>query len=302
MALSERGYARDNKPWRAPGAPWSALPVNTLLIIVNVVIFVVQAFLPKFAVLGLGQFDVLGWWGHFSTVTLFKLEVWRLVSFQFLHAGVLHLFMNMMGLYFFGAMVEQYLGKKKYLAFYLVCGICGGLAYLLLNLAGIIAAKMGLTGIPGLLYGSAATPLVGASAGVFGVILACAFIAPNAVVQLLIPPIPLKMKFFAYGYVAIAFISVFLGAKNAGGEAAHLGGAIAGFFFIRNSHLLRDFFDIFDDSRKKPDAPAAGPPPGQTDAEVDRILDKVRDKGLHALSDKERATLERASQRKRNGA
>lgn len=298
MALSERGYARDGNGWRAPGAPWSALPVNTLLIIANIVVFVVQVFLPKgIVVLGLGKFDVIGFWGHFSTATLFKLEVWRLISFQFLHAGILHLFMNMMGLYFFGAMVEQYLGKKKYLAFYLVCGICGGLAYLLLNLAGILAAKMGLTNIPGLLYGNAATPLVGASAGVFGVILACAFIAPNAVVQLLIPPIPLKMKFFAYGYVAIAFISVVFGASNAGGEAAHIGGAIAGFFFIRNSHLLRDFFDIFDDSRKKPDAPA----PGQTDAEVDRILDKVRDKGLHSLSDKERATLERASQRKRNG-
>jgi membrane associated rhomboid family serine protease len=299
MALSERSYARDGKSGRAPGAPLSALPVNTLLIIVNVVVFVVQAFLPKGIVaIGLGKFDVIGWWGHFSTVTLFKLEVWRLVSFQFLHAGVLHLFMNMMGLYFFGAMVEQYLGKKKYLAFYLVCGICGGLAYLLLNLAGITAGSMGLTKVPGLLYGNAATPLVGASAGVFGVILACAFIAPNATVQLLIPPIPIKMKTFAYAYVAIAFVSVLFATSNAGGEAAHIGGAIAGFFFIRNSHLLRDFFDIFDDSRKKPDAPA----PAQTDAEVDRILDKVRESGLHSLSDKERVTLERASQRKRTGA
>jgi hypothetical protein len=157
---------------------------------------------------------------------------------------------------------------------------------------------MGLTKVPGLLYGNAATPLVGASAGVFGVILACAFIAPNATVQLLIPPIPIKMKTFAYAYVAIAFVSVLFATSNAGGEAAHIGGAIAGFFFIRNSHLLRDFFDIFDDSRKKPDAPA----PAQTDAEVDRILDKVRESGLHSLSDKERVTLERASQRKRTGA
>jgi hypothetical protein len=74
--------------------------------------------------------------GHFSTyLAVFKLEVWRLVTFQFLHANVTHLLFNMIGLYMFGGMVEQYLGSKRYLAFYLACGICGGLGYLLLNLA-----------------------------------------------------------------------------------------------------------------------------------------------------------------------
>src|SRR5947207_11272537 len=93
---------------------------------------------------------------------------------------------------------------------------------------------------PGVLIDAPWTPLVGASAGVFGVILACAYIAPEAMVQLILPPVPLKLKWFAYGYVVVAAWNLLRGGANAGGDAAHIGGAIAGFFFIRNAHLLRD--------------------------------------------------------------
>jgi membrane associated rhomboid family serine protease len=193
-------------------------------------------------------------WGHFSTFQAVNaLQVWRLLTFQFLHAGITHLAFNMLGLYVFGPMVEQYLGSKRYLAFYLTCGIAGGLGYLILNLAGYVASTaFGWNAIPGLLYNESTTPLVGASAGVFGVILGCAFISPNTIVQLLFPPIPMRLKTMAYAYVAIAVAAVIFDWKNAGGEAAHLGGAIAGAFLIRNAHLLRDFFDVLRDSRKPP--------------------------------------------------
>jgi membrane associated rhomboid family serine protease len=243
--------------------------------------------------------------GHFSTyLAVFKLEVWRLVTFQFLHANVTHLLFNMIGLYMFGGMVEQYLGSKRYLAFYLACGICGGLGYLLLNLAGYVALEgFGLSRIPGLLYNQATTPLVGASAGVFGVILACAYISPNSIVQLIFPPIPMKLRTMAYVYVGIAVAAVLFNWQNAGGEAAHLGGALAGFFLIRNSHLLRDFFDVFSDSRKaKPrrSAPVSSRPPPPDEAEVDRILAKIREHGIHALSSDEKDVLRRASQDRRS--
>ena len=250
--------------------------------------------------------DAIGKYGHFSTAeALFyytqspqggttlhlSLEVWRLVTFQFLHANFTHVFFNMFGLFIFGGMVEQYLGKKKYLAFYLICGIFGGLAYLVLNAIGFLVDDL-------------RTPLIGASAGVFGVIMACAFIAPNMMIQLLIPPIPLKMKWFAYGYVAIAAFGLLTMSDNAGGEAAHLGGAAAGYFFIRNSHYLRDFFDVFGNSnepggrgkRKKPRGR-----PGQarkpSEDEVDRVLQKVGEKGLHSLSSKEKKVLRKASEK-----
>lgn len=231
--------------------------------------------------------------GHMSTARgFFGMQVWRFVTFQFLHANIWHLVMNMFGLWIFGGMVEQFLGFKRYAAFYLTCGVFGAISYLLLNLLG---EGVGLR-LPGVLLENPFTPLVGASAGVFGVIMACAYIAPEAIVQLIFPPIPLKLKFFAYGYVALAAFNLLRGGANAGGDAAHIGGAIAGFFFIRNSHLLRDFFDIFGDSRR---GGAAFAPPQSDEEEVDRILKKVSVQGLGSLNEKEKAALRKAGQRGR---
>ncbi|MFI4897577.1 MAG: rhomboid family intramembrane serine protease [Phycisphaerales bacterium JB059] len=239
-------------------------------------------------------------YGHFSTTKGFlRLEVWRLITFQFLHANLTHIFFNMLGLWIFGGIVEQFLGSRRYLAFYLMCGICGGLLYLLLNLIG----QLGLP-LPGRLEVGLSTPLVGASAGVFGVIIACAYIAPNTVVRLLFPPIPLKMRTFAYGYVLIAAANliVFKGA-NQGGDAAHVGGALGGYFFIRRPHLLRDFFDVFgksDSSGRGANRGGGGARrPSKSEAEVDRILDKVNTQGLHSLTESEKKTLRRASERRR---
>ncbi|MCC6661272.1 MAG: rhomboid family intramembrane serine protease [Phycisphaerales bacterium] len=243
------------------------------------------------------RMDPLTAWGHFSTNLAFlHLEVWRFITFQFLHSGFTHILFNMFGLFVFGGMVEQALGSKRYVAFYLVCGVFGAISYMVLNLLG----QTGLH-LPGLLFEETYMPLVGASAGVFGVIIACAYIAPNAVVQLLFPPIPLRLKWFAYGYVALAAWNLFWNNRNpgsnAGGDAAHLGGAAAGFFFIRNSHLLRDFFDIVGDSRR-PGRAGAGDAGRQ---EIDRILSKVSTQGLQSLSDAEKTTLRRAGEARRDG-
>jgi len=282
------------------------LSFNTWLIIINVAVFVVMMLSSRIA-------QVLFDFGHFSTYMLInRLEVWRLVTFQFLHGGLAHLFFNMFGLWVFGGMVERHLGFKKYAAFYLVCGICGALVYLMLNGAGLLAIWMfNIQNAPLLLFENKATPLIGASAGVFGVIVACAFIAPNAVVQLIFPPVPIRMKLMAYGYVGLAAFNLVVGGSNAGGDAAHIGGAIAGYFFIRNSHLLMDFFDIFSDSRPrgaKATRPARRPgslgglfggKPAPKTAEIDRILDKVRDEGLASLSEGERRALRDATEAQR---
>ncbi len=229
--------------------------------------------------------------GHFSTAKGFaELQVWRLVTFQFLHSGFLHLFFNMFGLYVFGPLVEQQLGGKRFLAFYLTCGIFGGLMYLVLNLVGFLGLPL-----PGALHTEIWTPLVGASAGVFGVLMACAYIAPKALVRLLFPPVSLEMRWVVYGYFAIALWNLISEGKNQGGDAAHVGGALAGFYFIRRPWLLRDFFDVFKDSRKIPDPGLARP--SQPDLEIDRILDKISQSGMQSLSDRERKALEAHSRR-----
>jgi membrane associated rhomboid family serine protease len=321
MGIADRDYYRDRgrrsggmgRAGRGGGggvgrlSGWS---VNTWLIAVNVAIYLVQGALQSNVVnYDRVQFayrmDPLQAYGHFSTVLGFfdpksqmgYFEVWRLITFQFLHANFVHLFFNMFGLYIFGSIVEQFLGRRRYLAFYLVCGIFGGLTYLLLNFISLAGLNL-----PGALNTPSTKPLIGASAGVFGVIMACAYIAPNAIVQLILPPVPLRLKWFAYGYVGIAAANLFFfQGANQGGDAAHLGGAIAGFFFIRNAHLLGDFFDVFKDSRnaRAGRPPGAGRPgrrnrPGRggpNDAEVDRILAKVATHGVASLTESERGVL-----------
>lgn len=232
-------------------------------------------------------------WGHFSTAkAFFSYEVWRFITFQFLHANLTHLVFNMLGLWFVGGLVEQYLGSKRYAAFYLTCGIFGALMYLALNFLGNYV----LPGVrlPALLFDDPFMPLVGASAGIFGVLMAAAFIAPGAIVYVL-GVVPLRMRTAVYGFTALALVSLLWGRTNQGGEAAHVGGAVAGFFFIRRTHLLRDFFDIFNDSRKAVEYPR-GKPTGAAKAEVDRILAKIADTGLASLSEAERRTLRSATE------
>lgn len=235
---------------------------------------------------------VLEAFGHFSTGKAFlELQVWRFLSFQFLHVNFTHLLFNMLGLWFVGTLVEDYLGRRRYLAFYLACGLFGAVAYLTLNLLGYIVLQSVAPGlkdsIPALLFDDMYTPLLGASAGVFGVLMAAAYIAPSAIVDVFFV-LPMKLRTAVYIFLGLAFLNLLRGGNNAGGDAAHVGGAIAGYILIRRTHLLRDFFDIFGDSRRAARTPAHL-------AEVDRVLKKVNAQGLQSLTERERAVLQRAS-------
>jgi membrane associated rhomboid family serine protease len=260
------------------------MSVTTWLIIVCAGVFFVDPFLDM----------VLRDWLHMSTNhAIWGIQYWRLIGFQFLHANFQHLLFNMIGLFFFGPLVEQYLGGKRYLAFYLLCGIFGAVLYLILNLGGYIFGDS----IPGLLFNDTATPLVGASAGVFGVLLAGAFLAPNVKVLVMFI-LPMRLSTMAYALVALALFTVLFGRNNAGGEAAHLGGAAAGWYFIRNPHHLNGFFDFLgkaDPTSKhfalKDKATSQG--------DVDRILNKIHKKGLNSLSSKEKKILHDASRKGR---
>ncbi len=338
MGIHDREYIRTKRrPYDGPSSPmsWS---FNTWLIVANVAVFVLgMVFYSMRWVVrvdvggppGATQFvsmTLLEAFGHFSTAkaaffqsntgqTVFGLQFWRFITFQFLHANFLHIFFNMLALWIFGPLVESKMGFKRYAAFYLICGIAGAIMYLILNLAAVVFFPNAVTPpIPGLLGSDPRTPLIGASAGVFGVLMAAAYFRPNDQVVLLFPPIPLKIRTLAYGYVLLALMSLLFGARNAGGEAAHIGGAIAGYFFVRRSHLLHDFFDVFGRSPPAPDSPRArakqqrserlkqrARSAGPSDAEVDRILGKVATEGLQSLSEAEKRTLEQASRDKRGG-
>ena len=258
------------------------------------------------------NFSTLKKYGFFSTATaLFGTnsrggiqggELWRFLSFQFLHANFWHIFMNMFALWIFGPLVERYLGKKRFVAFYLLCGIFGALLYLILNAASSLTSSVGMENVPFLLQNTPHTPLIGASAGVFGVLLAGAYLSPNSTV-LLAFFIPIRLVTLAYGLVVAAIVMLFFQTANAGGEAAHLGGAIAGFYFIRNPQHLHGFFDFMgradptsrsSQARKLRSGKASS---AVADSEIDRILAKIHEKGLHSLSAKEKKALREASKR-----
>lgn len=165
----------------------------------------------------------------FSFITAVQhFEIWRFFTFQFVHANFAHIAGNMVALLSVGPFVEEYLGRRKFIAFYLMCGATGPIGFLLLIATGGA--------------GSPASTLVGASAGVFGVLAAAAIIAPNQYLDLVFPPTPVRVRTMALIMLAVAAYTVFFHGStpglNAGGEAAHLGGAVMGWYLIRRPELL----------------------------------------------------------------
>jgi membrane associated rhomboid family serine protease len=234
MGFADRQYARrDYGRPTAVGAMrlWS---VTTWLIAINVAVFLANW-------LTFSDDTPRGWlyeWGYFSAATvIYHLEFWRLITFQFLHSGFQHILFNMISLYFFGPIVENYLGGRRYLGFYLLCGIAGAMMYLAMWAVGLLH------------YGSQ-TALVGASAGIFGVLIAGAKVAPDTTVMLVFPPIPLRLRVVALITLGIAVWVVFSYGDNAGGESAHLGGAAMGALLIWRPELL-NVFDFWPRRRRK---------------------------------------------------
>ena len=305
MAYESRDYFRDEQRRYGGGGfagrfggsgRFAAAPVSLWLIIANVAVFLWNAL---FGGSHRGSMLAFSTHGYFSVDTaIYGGQVWRLLTYQFLHADFFHLLFNMIGVFFFGPLIEQRLGSKPFLFFYLLCGVGGA----------VIATILGP--IPGVLPVSA--PLIGASGALFGILAAAAFFYPHQQVQLLFPPIPMKMRTLCLIFLGIAAVSVLAGSRNAGGEACHLGGAAAGFLLAKFPGVLGVANRV--NPRAIADAPRNAKAAAlakkqqrakqrliQDEAEADRILDKVRDQGLQSLSQKEKDTLNRATQRRNAG-
>jgi membrane associated rhomboid family serine protease len=218
MGIYDRDYYRRPAP-RGGFGNFQIWSVTTWLIVINVAVFLIDSALGG-PIFQLGYFSV--------AAAVFGGQVWRFVTFQFLHAGIQHLFWNMLALYFFGPMIEDFLQPRRYLAFYLICGCAGAVSDIVLSMAHV-------------LRDSPYAPMIGASAGIFGVLIAAATVAPDMEITLLFPPIPIKLRVLAWIMIGISVYTVMSNGTNAGGEAAHLGGAVAGFGLIKNVHLLNVF-------------------------------------------------------------
>jgi len=168
---------------------------------------------------------LLAFYGHFSVYfALAQHQVWRFFTYQFVHANLEHILVNMMGLLVAGPLVEDRLGRVRYLIFYLLCGAMGPVAHIALSELGFLQMNLW-------------TPLIGASASIYGVMVAAARIAPNEMVMLAFPPIDMKLRTLVLILIGLSLAAVIWNWNNAGGHAAHLGGAIMGWFLI--NRMLR---------------------------------------------------------------
>ncbi|MEE4330680.1 MAG: rhomboid family intramembrane serine protease [Wenzhouxiangella sp.] len=140
---------------------------------------------------------------------------WQLVSYGFLHGGIGHLFFNMFALYMFGMPIESAWGTRRFLVFYFVCMIGAGLV------------QLSVAALSGEIY-----PTIGASGAVFGLLLAFGMMYPNSTIMLLIPPIPLKAKWFVIGYGLLTLFFGMTGTMSGVAHFAHLGGMLFGFGLI----------------------------------------------------------------------
>jgi membrane associated rhomboid family serine protease len=221
---------------------------------------------------------------------IFEGRIWEFVTFQFIHDSLGHVLFNCIGLFFFGPWMERWWGSKKFILFYLLCGAAGAVFYTLLLFLNVL---------PNVGYQAG---LVGASAGLYGIFIGVAVIAPDLRVSLLFPPIELSMRQLAIALLAIATGAVLLKlGGNEGGEAGHLGGAILGFILVRYPNLLGHQTDVeifrpkvFSRMSEEKIRPRSALEKERL-AEVDRILDKISAQGFQSLTDEERATLQNAS-------
>jgi membrane associated rhomboid family serine protease len=233
-----------------------------------------------------------------ASVSTFVTQPWSLFTYFFLHEGLFHILFNLLFLYYFGLLINQYLGSRKLTNLYVLGGVFGAGFYVLMyNIAPYFSGAVDTSF------------MLGASAGVFAVVVGAATLAPQTTFVLFLFG-PVKIVYIAAFYVILSFANSI--GENAGGEIAHLGGAMIGFGYI---YLLRKGWDLgipiqkvglfFENlgnrpapkvSYKRPSSSksaSTNPVTNETlsQEEVDKILDKIADKGYEGLTKEEKRKL-----------
>lgn len=278
------------------------------LIIINVVIFLIIGFISVIGLISKApalpdfiykQFTIPPTFAEYLT------RPWTLLTYMFAHSrwDILHILFNMLGLYWFGKLFVEYLGSDKLTAVYILGGLAGGLLYLLIfNTIPFFVERSGFDG------------MVGASAAIFAIMVATATLLPNYSFHLLFFG-PVKIKYIVAVYVVISFLGTTQG--NAGGNIAHLGGALIGFIYIKQLQagvnwgmwitVTLDWFKDFFKSKpkvkvtyrndEKQSSVKPSSPGKASQAEIDAILDKISDRGYESLTKEEKEKLFNASKK-----
>jgi len=285
------GVADRWKDWDEPqqqgGVRFSAPRLTSavkLILLVNLGFFLALWLVPKF--FGSGAHDATTWcvnvFGLFpADWSAPYLPVWQLLTHGVLHdpGSLGHIFWNSLLLYFFGTMLEGMLGARRFLVAYLCCMLSGAAFHCLGFLLGL---------------GEFDKTALGASGAILGVVVACAVYKPNQSVLFFFIPVKLKVLVGCLVLFDVFWLIEGMSGTNTGtAHWIHLGGAGCGFFGARLGWFQRDLFARFQarrairvEEKRKGD-----------DELVDQLLQKISEEGLGSLSEKEKATLKRASER-----
>jgi membrane associated rhomboid family serine protease len=274
------------------------------ILAINILVFLILMIMRVFLTIG-GAGEVYRSFVSFfmmpASLPRFITQPWTLITYMFFHEGFLHILFNMLFLYWFGLLVQDYLGSRKLVNLYFLGGIAGGLLYMLLyNIAPYFSDR-----VEGAL-------MLGASAGVYAIVVAAATLRPDTEFRLILLG-PIKIKYIAIFYVLIAFANS--AGANAGGELAHLGGAALGYMYVlqlkkgmdlgvpiqaigmfieklfTNKPKVKVTYRRKQNDHNRPGSGSTGAGSGSTQEEIDRILDKIAEKGYDNLTKEEKRKL-----------
>lgn len=269
------------------------------LILINIIIYVIMLLSSVFCLL-LKLPDTIAYIAsHYlmlpASLTTLLVQPWTVVTYMFLHSGIFHILFNMLVLYWFGGIFQEYLGKQKFVYTYFLAGIFGGLFYVLCynifpHFSGSVENSKAL----------------GASAAIMGIVFGTATLLPNFEVVFAIFG-AIRLKYIAFFYLVIDLVGI--SGSNSGGHLAHIGGALFGFLFIKQLQrgndwakypvkLIDGISSIF--KKKKLKVAYKNPQnvtvkkPAVSQQEVDSILDKISQSGYENLTSKEKEILFKA--------
>ncbi|HAR19155.1 MAG TPA: rhomboid family intramembrane serine protease [Cytophagales bacterium] len=242
---------------------------------------------------------LLSWLELPSNLSVFITRPWTLFTYFLLHEDPFHILFNLLVMYWFGQIIGDMIGSKRITALYVMGGVAGGLLYLLVyNLLPYFSSQV------------SSSVLLGASAGVYAIVTAAATLVPDYTMFLLFFG-QVRIKYIALFYLIVSVAQTT--STNAGGNIAHLGGALIGFLFIKQlkrgndigkpvNSILGYIENLFTREKKmkvsfknpnKTRSKTSGAP---TQEEIDQILDKISQNGYESLNKEEKQKLFQASQ------
>jgi membrane associated rhomboid family serine protease len=223
---------------------------------------------------------------------------WTFVTYMFLHGGLLHLAFNMLALFMFGPPVEERMGGRSFLTYYGLCGLGGAaFSFLLMQIRPVDH------------------PIVGASAAIYGVLLAFAWAWPDQPIYVFPLPAPIPAKWLVTFAVVISLVLALLDLSSGVAHLAHLGGFATGFLYLKAAdwrlaqaeHQVRRAAQpsvVVQSARTAGGGDASRKPPAPSErdtsaAEIDRVLDKISARGIESLTPAERKFLSETSRKMR---